>query len=127
MPLVRITLNKGYESAFKLAISQSVHRSLVDVFGIPEDDLFQIIEEVAPDNMVFSSNYLEITHGEKLVLIQIVAKQGRTPEMKKALYRNITDRISATTGHPKEDVLITLLENQEIDWSFGNGIAQLAS
>jgi phenylpyruvate tautomerase PptA (4-oxalocrotonate tautomerase family) len=51
---------------------------------------------------------------------------GRTVEMKRALYRRITELLSADPGIRPEDVLINLVEVQKENWSFGNGIASYA-
>lgn len=125
MPLVRITLVRGYGSEFKAAISRSVHGALMAAFAIPNDDLFQVIEEVEPDNLVFPAAYLGERHANAMIFVQIIAKQGRSQAMKKALYQQIVQRIAKSTGHSATDVLITLVENRESDWSFGSGVTQL--
>jgi 4-oxalocrotonate tautomerase len=47
--------------------------------------------------------------------------------MKRALYAEIAARLHADPGMRKEDVFIVLTETKAENWSFGNGIAQLAS
>ncbi len=64
-------------------------------------------------------------YGSNIIYIVIIAKSGRTTEMKKILYERIADNISEATGHCKGDIIITLIENSEENWSFGNGKAQL--
>ena len=44
--------------------------------------------------------------------------------MKKAFYRGTVELLSAHAQVRPEDVLIGLTENDLIDWSFGNGVAQ---
>ena len=56
--------------------------------------------------------------------IQITLRQGRTVEMKQALYRRIVENLAKAPGLRPEDVLICLVENDLADWSFGNGEAQ---
>ena len=125
MPLVKISLKKGKALAFKNHLSQSVHQALVAEFKIPNDDLFQIIGEFDAENIIYPQNYLGINHTRDIIYISITAKQGRSIEMKKALYKTIASNISESTGHSNADVIITLIENTEEDWSFGNGEAQL--
>jgi phenylpyruvate tautomerase PptA (4-oxalocrotonate tautomerase family) len=46
--------------------------------------------------------------------------------MKKALYRAIADRIAARTSISVNDVFIVLTEVAAENWSFGQGLAQMA-
>ena len=125
MPFVRIYLKQGTTKEFRHHISRSVHQALVSEFSIPEDDLFQIISELPPENIVFPHSYMGISHTDNIIFIQITAKSGRSQSMKKSLYLSIVDLIHQKTGHNRNDILITLTENHEEDWSFGEGKAQL--
>lgn len=125
MPFVRVSLKKGKETGFKKAISNSIHQALVDTFRIPEDDLFQIIAEFDEENVIYPSSYMGINHTSDIIYIVIIAKAGRSTEMKKSLYKSIVSNISKNTNHNKSDILITLTENTLENWSFGNGEAQL--
>ena len=125
MPFVRITLKKDKALEFKNNISSSIHQALMDVYAIPEDDLFQVIEEVDGENIIYPASYMGIKHSSDIIYIAITAKIGRTVEMKKTLYKKIVANIHASSQHNKNDVFITLIENSEEDWSFGNGVAQL--
>jgi hypothetical protein len=44
--------------------------------------------------------------------------------MKKALYRDIVASLGRDPGLRPHDMLIVLVENDLVDWSFGNGEAQ---
>lgn len=125
MPLVRITLKKGMQAEFKQHISKSIHTALVSVFGIPDDDLFQIIEELELENIVYPSSYMGIAHTSDIIYITIIAKLGRNMELKKQLYKGIAKNITESTDHNISDVFITIIENTAENWSFGNGDAQL--
>ena len=59
-------------------------------------------------------------------MIQITLNQGRTTEMKKALYKRIAELLEKELNLRKEDVLINLVEVPKENWSFGNGEAQYA-
>jgi len=58
MPFVRISLKTGKSSEYLKNISESVHESLVNIFGIPELDKFQVIYEVEASNIIFAKNDL---------------------------------------------------------------------
>jgi phenylpyruvate tautomerase PptA (4-oxalocrotonate tautomerase family) len=125
MPFVQISLIEGKTLQRKTSISESVHQALVEEFGIPELDKFQVINEVAQGNLVFPPEYLGIPHSKDIVYIHITAKKGRTIEMKKQLYSKIATFIHERENISKDDVFIVLSENSEENWSFGRGKAQL--
>ncbi|MFW2373254.1 MAG: tautomerase family protein [Gammaproteobacteria bacterium] len=125
MPFVRISLKKGKGVEFKKSVSHSIHQALVESFGIPEDDFFQVIDEHDEENIIFPSSYMGIKHTSDIIYVVIVLKAGRSVELKKFLYKSIVDNISKKTDHGENDIVIALTENNEEDWSFGNGEAQL--
>ncbi len=126
MPLVRIDLRRGKQTAYREAISRIVHESLVSV-GVPKDDRFQVIAEHDAENFFFDPNYLDIRRTEDLVIIQITWNEGRTVEQKKALYKAIADGLAAALSLRREDVFVSLIEVKRENWSFGNGVAQYAT
>lgn len=126
MPFVQITLSQPATEKVKKDISLAVHESLMQVYHIPADDFFQVIHEVAATNLLFPESYMNVPHTKQLVYIQIIAREGRTVDMKKQLYRSIAEKIAAGTPISINDVIIILVENTSPDWSFGQGIAQMA-
>jgi phenylpyruvate tautomerase PptA (4-oxalocrotonate tautomerase family) len=126
MPFVQINLAQSLSEQVKNDISKSIHESLISHFNIPADDYFQVIHELPERGLLFPASYMNIPHTGNLVYIQIIARTGRTVEMKKALYRSIAEKIAARTPISTNDVFIVLVENNSPDWSFGQGIAQYA-
>ncbi|RNL75230.1 tautomerase family protein [Sinomicrobium pectinilyticum] len=125
MPLVRISLPKKFTKKTKDNISVSIHKSLIKEFNIPENDYFHIIEELESEQIKYPEKYLGIEHTSDIVFVQIIAGQGRTLEQKKKLYNEIAIQISSSTSVAKNNVIITLLENNgRENWSFGNGEIQ---
>ena len=116
MPFVQITVIEGQSADCLDALSQAVHQALMDEFGIPELDKFQVIHEVSEGHLIFPYEYLGIPHTKAMVYIQITAKQGRTVSMKQKLYAKIASLIHANTSIAKEDVFIVLTENAEENW-----------
>lgn len=125
MPLVRIDLIRGKPREYRLAIVKGVHRALVEAVGIPVDDRFHVVSEHEKDNLVYDKGYLGIDRTDDIVFIQVALRRGRTPEARLRLYRLITENLSRDPGIRTEDVLITLVENDPVDWSVGKGEAQL--
>ena len=127
MPLVRISLPKGKSVQYRRAISAGVHRALVETFGVPEQDLFQIISEHDPGSeIVHAGSYLGNSYTDALTIIQLTVSDTRTVAEKQRLYRQIVERLTAEPGLRPDDVIINLVEVKKENWSFGKGLAQYA-
>jgi 4-oxalocrotonate tautomerase len=126
MPLQRISVVAGKDVAYRQAVADGVHRALVETCGVPADDRFQILTEHPLGSLVCSPSYLGIAHGRFPVFIQITLNRGRTVAQKKALYAKIADNLAETAKVPRADVIVSLVEVEKEDWSFGDGLAQYA-
>ncbi len=126
MPLVRISLMQGKPAAYRAAIGNAVHRAMVESINCPPLDRFQVITEHARGDIVYDPTYLDIKRSDDVVFVQITMNVGRTVEMKRALYRRMTELLNADPGIRPEDVMINLVEVPKENWSFGNGIASYA-
>ncbi len=125
MPLVRISLLKGHNEARKLALCEGVYEALREAFNVPADDKFVVVHEHDKADFVYARSYLGVEHDDGLVIVQITANEGRTTELKKALYKSIADRFEAA-GVERRNVFISLVEVKKENWSFGDGVAQYA-
>jgi 4-oxalocrotonate tautomerase len=125
MPLVRITLRQGKAPEFLRGISAAVHEALVTQAGVPPDDLFQVIDEVPPANLIANPTYAGCDRSDGVLFVEITLNAGRTLEVKRALYADIAARLGELGVRP-DDVLVNLVEVQKVDWSFGKGLATYA-
>lgn len=125
MPFVRISLSNNYQQETLDLVSSSIHQALIDIFHIPKDDYFHIIETLSKKHLKYPNVYLNIKHSSKIIYIQIFAAKGRTIKQKELLYKKITDNIKASTDIPCNEVIILLTEIEgNENWSFGNGLIQ---
>jgi 4-oxalocrotonate tautomerase len=122
MPLVRITMAQGRTPAERRAIADGVHQALVETANVPAEDRFQVVEEVAPQNLIWSVSYLGVEHTPAIVFVQIVLNTGRTVDVKKALYAAIADQLAEHAAVRREDVIVNLVEVPRENWSFGGGV-----
>lgn len=127
MPLVRITLRKGRSPEYLRDLGNAVHDALVSQASVPQDDKFQIIEEVEADRLVAHPSYGGVERSDGLVIIQITLNAGRTVEVKRNLYADIARRLQAAVDVRPDDVLVSLVEVTKENWSFGKGLATYAS
>jgi phenylpyruvate tautomerase PptA (4-oxalocrotonate tautomerase family) len=117
---------QGKPAKYRAAIGDAVQQAMVESINVPPLDRFQVITEHARDDIVYDPNYLNIKRTDDVVFIQITLNAGRTLDMKKALYRRLTELLAADPGIRPEDVVINLVEVAKENWSFGNGIASYA-
>ena len=111
MPLVRIALPKGKPAQYRSAVSRAVQGALVETFGVPADDLFQVITEHAPGTeLVHPTSYLGIEYSNDFVAIQLTVSDTRGIEQKKQLFKRIVERLSDNPGLRPQDVFINLVE-----------------
>ncbi|MFD8500235.1 tautomerase family protein [Amycolatopsis sp. NPDC059657] len=123
MPLVRIDALRA-DTARLDALGRAVHDALVETIGIPPDDRFQVL--TSHDSTLRYDGFLGIDRDDDIVFVAITMRSGRSPELKRALYRRIADLAHEYAGTEPRNVVITLTENEPIDWSFGHGVAQYA-
>src|SRR5450756_1191924 len=90
MPLVRISHVEGKPPKFAMALSQGVHRAMVETFNVPADDYFQIVTgHAAASGVIGPTSFLGIEHTPDLIMVQITCAEGRTIQQKKALYLSL--------------------------------------
>ena len=56
--------------------------------------------------------------------MHLVMRAGRSNESKQAFYKKVVENLAANPGVQPENVMITISENHDIDWSFSDGLAQ---
>lgn len=124
MPLVRIDLREGKTAEFKKALGDSVHKAMVETLGIPSHDRFQVTTDHPASGLDYDPSYLNIQRTDETVFIQITVSEGRSSEVKQALYARIIALVAEQPGIRPQDVLISLIEVAKENWSFGSGEAQ---
>ena len=125
MPLTRISLARGESPEYLRALSDSLHRALVEAFEVPPDDRFQIIHQHEPGELVFDLHYLGGPRSDDFVLFQITAGRPRSTATKAAFYRCLVERLAEAPGLRPEDVMVVISTTQLDDWSFAGGIASM--
>jgi phenylpyruvate tautomerase PptA (4-oxalocrotonate tautomerase family) len=99
---------------------------MVETINVPAEDRFQILTEHPSDRLVYDKKYLGIERTDDIVVIQITLNAGRTLDQKRALYRDLAEKLSRDPGLRKQDILVSLVEVPKENWSFGNGEASYA-
>ncbi|MEH2478119.1 phenylpyruvate tautomerase PptA (4-oxalocrotonate tautomerase family) [Nitrobacteraceae bacterium AZCC 2146] len=126
MPLVKINLRRNRDQQAKKGIAEAVQAALVAVMGIPNEDLYQLINEYEPENFIHTDEYLGLKYSANLLMIEIAFIHGRSDELKKALLKDINKRLVATGLVKEDDAFVVISEVGRANVSFGKGLAQRA-
>src|ERR1700730_5561504 len=124
MPLVRISLRQGTTPAYRKAIADGVHRAMVESLAVPPDDRFQVIDEHAPENLLYDPGYLGVQRSDRVIFVQIPMSVGRKPQQKRKLFKRVAEILTDSPGLRPQDLVVNLVEVSWENWSFGNGDAQ---
>lgn len=123
MPLLRFDLIEGRSDAELQALLDAAHRAMLAAFQVPERDRYQIVHEHKPSRLVIEDTGLGITRTDKVVFLQVTSRpRGR--EAKETFYRLLTEELEKSCGIAPGDVVVSVIENTDEDWSFGHGRAQ---
>lgn len=125
MPVSHLSLRRGHSDAYLDAISESLHRALVESFEVPPDDRFQILHQLDAHEMRFDRHYLGGPRSEDWLLIEITAGRPRSEATKRGFYRRLVERLQDAAGIRAEDVMVVIHFNEAADWSFSSGLATL--
>ena len=123
MPLVKIDLVEGRTSEEVTALMDTIQDCVVEAFGVPDDDRYQIVTEHKPDRMVIRDTGLGFERTDKVTVVHVFTSP-RTPAIKKTLYSLLAERLQERCGIPPSDLVVSLATNGTDDWSFGDGEAQ---
>ena len=126
MPFTRISLIKGKSSAYLRALSDSLHRALVETFDVPPTDRFQAIHQHEPEELVFDRHYLGGPRSDDFVLFAITAGKPRSVEVKQRFYARLVELLADAPGLRPQDVMVIITTTAREDWSFANGEAWMS-
>ncbi|RKR03371.1 tautomerase-like protein [Kushneria sinocarnis] len=117
MPFVNIAILAGKSTQYAKAVANGVNEAAIGALDFPEDDRYQLITEYAEHAL-----QLQTRTGDR-VMLSLVMRAGKTDAQKKAFYRQVVDKLSVDPGIEPHNMMITIVENRDIDWSFADGQA----
>ncbi len=123
MPLLYFNVLEGRTDAELKAMLDAAHRAMLAAFKVPERDRYQIVNEYKPSRMIVEDTGLGIPRSEKVVVVQVVSRP-RGKEAKQKFYRLLVEELEKSCGIAPSDVMVSMVENTDEDWSFGLGRAQ---
>jgi hypothetical protein len=123
VPLLRFDLIEGRSEAELKAMLDAAHRAMVAAFKVPERDRYQIVQEHKRSHMIVEDTGLGIERSEKIVFLQVTTR-SRDRKLKEAFYHLLCEALERDCGIAPSDVVVSMVENFDEDWSFGLGRAQ---
>lgn len=118
MPLVNISILKGKSPEYIKAVGDGINSAVIETMDFPDDDRYQIIHEVEPHCLQYQDRQ------DDRVMMHLIMRAGRGNKAKQAFYAKAVENLAKDPGIDPANVLITIAENHDIDWSFQDGIAQ---
>lgn len=115
MPLINVHLRRGTSSEHRRNVSSALHKAMVDVLRIPDDDQFHVFHEVSPDNFHMQPVVFGLRRTERTMFIQL-SFNHRPAEQKAELFRAIVENLRLFAGVPEEDILMTINETAGENW-----------
>ena len=116
MPRVDISLREHTtDDARRRAISDAIHKSMIDVLGIPEDDRFHTFHVQGPGTMLYEPVVFGIERSERCMFIQLVFNH-RTPEQKQALFAAIVENLGNDAGVRSDELMLYVVETAGENW-----------
>lgn len=123
MPLLRFDLIEGRDQVSLKKLLDVVHNVVVEAFDVPERDRYQIVHEHPVEHMIIQDTGLGFNRTKNLVVLSIVSK-ARSKEKKEKLYALLATKLESECGIAPDDLIVSIVENNDADWSFGLGEAQ---
>ncbi|GAA4750162.1 tautomerase family protein [Gordonia alkaliphila] len=119
MPSTQIEVRRSHAPAVETAIIDAVHDSLVAAFAIPVQD--KHVRLVAHEPHRFAVPHT-LSSPEHYTLVTVDCFAGRSVDAKRALYREIVDRLGAL-GIPGDHITIVVRDLDTASWGISGGQA----
>ncbi|WP_437750638.1 tautomerase family protein [Staphylococcus shinii] len=123
MPLMKIDLIKGREREEIKKILNISYEVMLNTFKAPKGDRYQIVNQHEDYEMQILDTGLGVERTKNVIVFTIITRP-RTQQQKQSFYSELTNKLHDDMGIRKEDIMFSLVENTDEDWSFFNGEAQ---
>ncbi len=123
MPLIRIDATAGRTPEQVKQLLDAAHRAMLSAFQVPERDRYQIYEEHAAEHFIVQDTGLGIPRTKQVIVVTVISRP-RSQEAKQKFYAELCRELKESCGIEASDVMVSIVTNTDVDWSFGNGRAQ---
>jgi phenylpyruvate tautomerase PptA (4-oxalocrotonate tautomerase family) len=123
MPLLRIDVIEGRTDAELKELLDAIHGATLAAFKVPERDRYQIVHQHPAAEMRIEDTGLGIPRTERIVMVQVTTRP-RSRFEKQNFYELLCQELRRRCGVKASDVVVSITQNADEDWSFGYGRAQ---
>jgi hypothetical protein len=123
MPLLYFDLIEGREPSEVQALLDAAHDAVVEAFKVPPRDRYQVVSTHPAQEIVAWDTGLGIDRSPRQVVLHVVSRR-RTRDMKERFYELLASNLAERCGLDAADLIVSITENDDADWSFGYGRAQ---
>lgn len=123
MPLIKVDMIKGRNKEEIKSILDITYNVMLETFKAPIGDRYQIVNQHEDYEMQILDTGLGISRTDDVLVFTVVTRP-RTKDQKINFYKKLADSLNEKLNIRTEDIMISLVENSDEDWSFFNGKAQ---
>ncbi|MGB6205762.1 tautomerase family protein [Mycobacterium sp.] len=123
MPLLYVDVIEGRAPAEIQALLNAIHDAVVEAFQVPHRDRYQVVRTHPAHEIVALDTGLGIPRSSELVILHVVSRR-RPREFKERFYKLVAANLAERCGLAPADLIVSVTENDDEDWSFGHGRAQ---
>jgi phenylpyruvate tautomerase PptA (4-oxalocrotonate tautomerase family) len=123
MPLLYVDIIEGRTPAEIQALLDAIHDAVVEAFQVPQRDRYQVVRTHPGHEIVALDTGLGIDRSSELVVLHVVSRR-RPHEFKERFYKLLASNLAERCGLDPADLIVSVTENDDEDWSFGYGRAQ---
>jgi hypothetical protein len=114
---------EGRSEAELKELLDAIHSATLAAFKVPERDRYQIIHEHPAAEMRIEDTGLGILRSERIVMVEVTTRPRSRLE-KRDFYELLCQELLRRCGVKASDVVVSITQNADEDWSFGYGQAQ---
>lgn len=123
MPLLQFDMIEGRSQSEIKTLLDTAHEVVLESFHVPERDRYQLVRENKPYQMIFQDTGLGFERSDNFVLLRVFTSP-RPPEQKEKFLKLLAEKFHERCGIEGKDLMVTFINNDRSDWSFGFGEAQ---
>ncbi|ANK38465.1 tautomerase [Staphylococcus equorum] len=123
MPLIKVDMIKGRTKEEIKSILDITYNVMLETFQAPIGDRYQIVNQHEDYEMQILDTGLGVSRTDDVLVFTVVTRP-RTKDQKIQFYKKLTESLNEKLNIRTEDIMISLVENSDEDWSFFNGEAQ---
>ncbi|MEY8626415.1 tautomerase family protein, partial [Staphylococcus equorum] len=120
---IKVDMIKGRTKEEIKSILDITYNVMLETFQAPIGDRYQIVNQHEDYEMQILDTGLGVSRTDDVLVFTVVTRP-RTKDQKIQFYKKLTESLNEKLNIRTEDIMISLVENSDEDWSFFNGEAQ---